>query len=122
MYNNSREEEYYKERAIRKQLEDFNFDNVANNRAIQDEAHQHLKSEAIYAQYDFFPALEEYFNTSIEDCLKSSDILIKILCVLDRRIGKRTLNKMNSTIINEHELVQDFYRLRCEAENIRVII
>ena len=115
-------EEYYRKRAIRKQLDDFNFDDVCNNLAISDKAHQLLKSEAIYGQYDFFSALEEYFTKSIEDCLKSPDILIKILCVLDRRIGKRTLMKMKDTIASEHSLVQDFFKLRCESENVKSVI
>lgn len=115
-------EEYYRERAIQKQLDDFNFDDVSNNLAIQEKAHQSLKNEAIYAQYDFFSVLEKYFNASIEDCLDSSDSLFKILCLLDRRIGKRTLKKMNDTIASEHPLVQDFFKLRCEAENVRVVI
>lgn len=115
-------EEYYRERAIRKQLNDFNFDDVSRNREIQDEAHRMLKSEAIYGQYDFFPALEQYFDDSIEECLQSSDVLIKILCLLDRRIGKRTLMKMNDTIEGEHPLVQEFFKLRCEAENVRAVI
>ena len=114
-------EEYYKDRDIRITLNDFNFDDVAKNRDIQDQAHKLLKKEGIYGQYDFFFALEDYFNSSIEDYLKSSDILMKILCMLDRRIGKRTLHKMKESILDEHELVQDFYKLRCEAENIRVI-
>ena len=107
-------EEYYRERAIRKQLDDFNFDDRLNNLALQE--------QAIYAQYDFFSALEIYFETPIEDCLKSKDILLKILCLLDRRLGKRTLMKMNDTITEEHPLVQDFFRLRCEAENVRVAV
>lgn len=115
-------EEYYKERAIRKQLDDFNFNDVSHNRNIQDYAHQLLKNEAIYAQYDFFSALEIYFDSPIEECLKSEDILIKILCLLDRRIGKRTLIKMNDTITSEHSLIQDFFKLRCEAENIKIVI
>jgi len=115
-------EEYYRERALRKQFDDFNFDDISNILAIQEMAHQSLKNEAIYAQYDFFSALENYFNASIEDCLDSSDSLIKILCLLDRRIGKRTLMKMNDTIASEHPLVQDFFKLRCEAESVRVFI
>ena len=115
-------EEYYRKRVIRKQSDDFNFDDVCNNLAINDKAHQLLKSEAIYGQYDFFSVLEEYFNKSIEDCLKSPDILIKILCLLDRRIGKRTLIKMSETVTSEHSLIRDFFKLRCEAENIRIVI
>ncbi|MFJ5623935.1 hypothetical protein ACIQD3_14645 [Peribacillus loiseleuriae] len=113
-------EEYYKDRDIRIKLNDFNFDDVAKNRDIQDQAHKLLKKEEMYGQYDFFFALEEYFNSSIEDSLKSPNTLIKILCILDRRIGKRTLRQMNGSILDEHELVQAFYKLRCEVENVRV--
>ena len=114
----SEREEYYRERDIRLQLDDFNYDNVFNNRAIQDQAQEQLKMEGIYAQYDFFSALEEYFHSPIEASLKSNDMLIKILCILDRRVGKRTLRKMKESILEEKTVVQDFYKLRCEAENI----
>ncbi|GAB1761326.1 SF0329 family protein [Priestia megaterium] len=111
-------EEYYRERDIRIQLDDFTYDNVFNNRAIQEQAQEQLKTEGIYAQYDFFSALEEYFNLPIELSLKSNDMLIKILCMLDRRVGKRTLRKMKESILEENTFVQDFYKLRYEAENI----
>lgn len=111
-------EEYYRERDIRIQSDDFSYDNVFNNRAIQEQAHEQLKMEDIYAQYDFFSALEEYFNSPIEVSLKSNDRLIKILCMLDRRVGKRTLRKMKEFISEENTLVQNFYKLRCDAENI----
>ncbi|WP_416420494.1 hypothetical protein ACLZHR_08930 [Priestia aryabhattai] len=111
-------EEYYRERDIRIQLDDFTYDNVFNNRAIQEQAQEQLKTEGIYAQYDFFSALEEYFNSPIELSLKSNDMLIKILCMLDRRVGKRTLRKMKEFILEESTFVKDFYKLRCEAENI----
>lgn len=111
-------EEYYRERDIRIQLDDFTYDNVFNNRAIQEQAQEQLKTEGIYAQYDFFSALEEYFNSPIELSLKSNDMLIKILCMLNRRVGKRTLRKMKESILEENTFVQDFYKLRYEAENI----
>lgn len=113
-------EEYYRERDIRMNLNDFDYDDVAKNRFIQDQAHTQLKKEGIFAQYDFFSALEEYFNSSIEKSLKSTDILIKILCLLDRRVGKRTLRNMEVSILEEHEVVQYFYRLRCQSENIHI--
>jgi hypothetical protein len=111
-------EEYYRERDIRIQLDDFSNDNVFNNLSIQEQAQEQLKMESIYAQYDFFSALEEYFNSPIEVSLKSNDLLIKILCILDRRVGKRTLRNMEESISEQKTLVQDFYKLRCDAENI----
>lgn len=111
-------EEYYREQDIRLQSNDFNYDSVSNLRSIQDQSHEQLKTEGIYGQYDFFSALEVYFNSPIEDSLKSNDILMKILCLLDRRVGKRTLRKMKDSISKENELVQYFHKLRCDAEDI----
>ncbi|MFP3728992.1 hypothetical protein U8V72_27780 [Priestia filamentosa] len=111
-------EEYYRERDIRIQLDDFSYDDVFNNRALQEQAHEQLKTEGIYGQYDFFSALEEYFNSPIEASLTSNNMIIKILCMLDRRVGKRTLRKMKESISEETLLVQEFYKLRCDAENI----
>lgn len=113
-------EEYYRERDIRMNLNDFDYDDVEKNRFIQDQAHTQLKKEGIFAQYDFFSALEEYFNSPIEESLRSSDILIKILCLLDRRVGKRTLRNMEEYILGEHELVRYFYKLRCQSENLHI--
>ncbi|PYF08423.1 SF0329 family protein [Ureibacillus chungkukjangi] len=113
-------EEYYRENEIRRDLNNFDFDNVEFNRDIQDQAHQQLKKEGVYAQYDFFTALENYFNSSIEESLKSPDSLTKILCLLDRRVGKRTLRNIRESILGDHEIVQYFYKLRCEVEKISI--
>ncbi|MBY0099393.1 SF0329 family protein [Mesobacillus maritimus] len=110
--------EYARETKIRVENDHFNFDDITMNRDIQDQAHEQLKTEGIYAQYDFFTALEIYFNSSIEELLQSTDHLIKILTLLDRRVGKRTLLKMKETMILEPKIVQDFYQLRCDAEGI----
>ena len=115
-------EEYYRERSIQQQFDGFDSEDRVNILAIQEQAYQQLKEEAIYGQYDFFSALEIYFDMSIEECLQSNDILLKILCLLDRRVGKRTLLRMKDTMTNEHILVQDFFKLRCEAENIRLAV
>ncbi|WP_285397677.1 hypothetical protein [Lysinibacillus sp. fls2-241-R2A-57] len=115
-------EEYYREREIRIQSSNLNYVDVAYNRGVQEQAHEQLKKEGIYGQHDFFFALETYFNSSMDDLLKSNNPLIKILCILDRRIGKRTLYKMENIISEENTLVQEFYKLHCNAENIRLSI
>lgn len=111
-------EEFYKVWEIRRTSENYYFEDVNQNRNIQDEAHQRLKKEEVYAQYDFFSALENYFSSNIEELLKSNDSLMKILSLLDRRVGKRRLRQMQARMIHESELVNYFYELRCNAENI----
>ncbi|WP_026695415.1 SF0329 family protein [Peribacillus kribbensis] len=110
--------EYYREREIRSHVNNFNNEDVTSIREIQNQAHEQLKKEGIYGQYDFFSALEDYFRSPITVSLQSKDMLIKILCILDRRVGKRTLCKMKESILEEGLLVQEFYTLRCDAENI----
>lgn len=45
-------------------------------------------------------------------------MLIKIFSLLDKRIGKRTLEKLKETIKIDAEIVNYFYKLRYEAEGI----
>lgn len=74
--------------------------------------------EGIYSQVEFMEAVDQYLNSPIEVSLKSNNVLIKILVLLDRRVGKRTLKNMKSQILNEEDIVQYFYKLRCDAEGI----
>lgn len=113
-------EEYEKEWALRHSQGFYEFDDVGENIRIQDIAHQLLKQEGIYGQYDFFDALESYFNAPISESLASKNHIIQILSLIDRRVGKRTLVKMEKRIANEPEWVQRIYKLRCEAEGIRL--
>lgn len=46
-------------------------------------------------------------------------MIIKILSLIDRRVGMRTLQGLKKSILNEKETIQYFYNLRCEAEGIR---
>lgn len=75
--------------------------------------------DGVYSQVEFIEAVNEYINSSLEDMLKSNNTLIKILVILDRRVGKRTLEHMKNTIINDEEIVKYFYKLRCNAEEIK---
>lgn len=90
------------------------------NYEIGVQAHNLIKAEGIFAQYDFFDSLEEYFSSSIEKSLISTDMVIKILSLIDRRTGKRTLQKLNESIKSENDMIKYFYQLRCDAEGLNV--
>jgi hypothetical protein len=74
--------------------------------------------EGVHSQVEFMEAVDQYLNSPIEESLKSDNVLIKILVLLDRRVGKRTLENMKNTMQNEEDIVQYFYKLRCDAEGI----
>ncbi|MGE7185872.1 SF0329 family protein [Peribacillus sp. NPDC006672] len=112
-------EMYRKENEIRNaQSIEYDVYNGHQNYQIGIQAHEMIKAEGFFAQYDFFDAVEEYFNLPIEKALKSDDMVIKILSLVDRRVGKRTLEGMKESIQNEKEIIQYFYNLRCEADRI----
>ena len=47
-----------------------------------------------------FGVMTKYFNASIEESLNTENTLVKILVILDRKIGKRTLINMEESIEN----------------------
>jgi N12 class adenine-specific DNA methylase len=65
-------------------------------------------------EWDFLSAVLEFRNLSIQDALKSEDYIIKILAILDKRVGKRTLEKIKEAEeYKKHpEWVRQFYELR----------
>ncbi|MFL2099841.1 hypothetical protein [Desemzia sp. FAM 23991] len=97
---------------------DYDVYNGPQNVDIQSQAHEMIMAEGVFSQSDFFDAVEEYLSSSIEVSLKSNHIIIKILSLIDRRVGKRSLKKMAKSIEQEKEIVQYFYHLRCEAEGL----
>lgn len=110
---------YRKDWDIReKQNIEYDIDNRKLNLEVGLQAHEVIKAEGILAQHDFFDALEEFLNSPIEASLRSHDIVIKILTLIDRRVGKRTLQKLNGSIKSEHESIKYFFKLRCDAEGV----
>ncbi len=115
----SMREEYYREKEIRREWGEDGSD-VETILEIQAIAHEQLLHEGIYARYDFFSVVEDYIQSPISELLKSDDVLVKALTMLDRRVGKRTLCRWKDFIQGEHPLVQRLYMLRCEVENIQI--
>ncbi len=72
----------------------------------------------VFDQRCFYKAFEEFDNQSIEESLKSDDLLVRILAVLDRRVGKRRLKAMAQTIADEPETFREFYAIRVSSEGI----
>lgn len=77
--------------------------------------------EGTYSQVEFIETVHRYFNSSIEEYMGTQDPLVKILVILDRRIGKRTLLNMKESIGDEEDIVKYFYKLRCDAEGIDIL-
>ncbi len=75
-------------------------------------------NEATFSDYDFLAAATDYLQLSIKDALESENYLIKVFAIMDRRVGKRTLDKIqNAELYKDYpKWVQQFYRLRMEKD------
>ena len=69
-----------------------------------------------YIDGEFCEALEIYRNQNIRESIFSSNPIIRMFAVLDRRVGKRTISKMKNIIDEQPEWLRQFYKLRIDAE------
>jgi len=83
---------------------------AANGRAVAEFA-----AQGRFTQLTFYSALDEYLNLSIERALGSSNMLIRALALIDRRLGRRRFEALRLAP-GEHALVRLSYSLRAEAE------
>ena len=79
-----------------------------------------LHEKNLFSQWDFHKSLFSYLNLSINDIINSENEIIRAIGMIDARVGKRRLIKMD--VSNEHDLVRKLFYLRCEAEGILNLI
>lgn len=77
-----------------------------------------IENRTEYTDEEFCRALEVYRNQDIQDSILSADPIVRMFAVLDRRIGKRTLQKIKNTIDDQPKWLKDFYLLRLRSEDI----
>ena len=67
---------------------------------------------------EFCESLAEYRSQDIKMSIQSNNPIVRMFAILDRRIGKRTLEKLKDTLAEQPEWLKQFYILRFEAENL----
>ncbi len=71
-----------------------------------------------FYQCDFYRAFKEFDSQSIEESRISENALVRMFAVLDRRTGKRTLEKLRQPMQTEPKWLQMIYFIRLEAEKM----
>ena len=71
-----------------------------------------------FTDVEFCDALEIYRSQNIQASIDSENALVRMFAILDRRLGKRTLEKISETVTSQPEWLQRFYCLRIVAEYI----
>lgn len=75
-------------------------------------------SRAEYTDEEFCDALAEYRNQGAQASIRSENPLVRMFAVLDGRIGKRTLSAIKASVGEQPHWLQQFYRLRLDAESV----
>ena len=76
-----------------------------------------LDEQEIHHTRQLVGAMRSYLNLSLHDALRSDDPFLKTLAIIDRRVGRRTLERLEPGE-SEHTLVKEFYNLRLAATHI----
>lgn len=85
---------------------------MARNRKISEYAKELLSAQASLSKSNFVVTANKFLSTSIEESIESDDILLNILALVDRRIGKKRILNMSGKMQLKHPAVQYFYELR----------
>ena len=85
---------------------------IARSRKISEYAKELLSAQSSLCKSNFNVVATKYLSTSIEDSLESNDILLNILALVDRRVGKKRILNMTEKMKLKHPIVQYFYELR----------
>ncbi len=76
-----------------------------------------------YGQFDqrcFYIAFNKFDNQSIEKSLESDDLIVRIFAVLDKRVGKRRLLKLDEITSDKEEVFRTFLNIRMAAEGMDI--
>lgn len=85
---------------------------IARNRKLSECAKDILSAQAALSKSNFDTVANRFLARPIEESLDSPDIMLNILALIDRRVGKKRLQNMSDTVKLKHPAVQYFYELR----------
>lgn len=84
--------------------------------------HNMILEDGGFDQTCFYAAFKEFDNQSIERSIISENPIVRLMAILDKRVGKRRLVGLKDEILMQPKWIQFFYNLRVEAEGIKCFI
>ena len=77
---------------------------------------QHPMNERTeYEDNEFCDALRQYRSSDIRESVHSPNPIVRMFALLDRRVGKRTLNALKAEMAHAPEWLQEVYAIRTSA-------
>lgn len=89
---------------------------VAASHKLTTYAKEVLSAQQQMQKTDFQKVANTFLTTPVENSLANDEILLNVLAIIDRRVGKKRLQNMRDTIAMKHPVVQYFYKLRMDAK------
>ena len=82
---------------------------------------EEMTQKGRFCYCEMLAAIDMYVDElTIDEALAATDPIVRLLAVLDRRIGKRRLPALAAAMENEPEWLRFFYQLRLEAEGLNI--
>lgn len=85
---------------------------MARSRKSTEHAKELMSAQAALVKSDFIVAANKFLTAPIEESLESSDMVLNILALVDKRVGKKRILNMSDKMGLKHPAVQYFYELR----------
>ena len=85
---------------------------IAESHKITAYAQEILQAQQRMQKTDFQEAANRFLTRPIEESLASDEILLNVMAIIDRRVGKKRLVNMRDAMVMKHPVVQYFYQLR----------
>ena len=85
---------------------------IARGRKLSRYAKDLMSAQTSLSKSNFIVVANKFLSTPIEESIESDDILLNILALVDRRIGKKRILNMTEKMKLKHPIVQYFYELR----------
>ncbi|WP_277587488.1 SF0329 family protein [Psychrobacillus antarcticus] len=85
---------------------------IARGRKLSEHAKELLLAQSSLSKSNFIVVANKFLSTSIEESIDSKDILLNVLALVDRRIGKKRILNMTEKMKSKHPIVQYIYELR----------
>ncbi len=85
---------------------------IARGRKLSEYAKELLSAESSLSKSNFVIVANKFLSTSIDESIESNDILLNVLALVDRRLGKKRILNMSEKMKLKHPIVQYFYELR----------
>lgn len=88
---------------------------MASSRKSTEHAKALFSAQTALTKSNFIVVANKFLVTPIEESLESSDMMLNILALLDKRVGKKRILSMAEKMEQKHPAVQYFYELRRRA-------